>query len=106
VRTITTDRLRAATTEHDLIALVREYLSEWLPEELASFPIDCRPQKLRDAEDLGEFALQLTRACVSFDMPREKIAVIEEMEAFVGQALQRMAQIERATIPTEATARD
>ena len=99
MRTITIDRLQATNSEHDLVALVRDYLSEWLPEELAQFPIECRPGKLFDAEDLSDFALNLTRACVSFDVAPENLRVIEEMDAFVGQACRRMAEIERVGQP-------
>lgn len=76
-----------------MIALVREYLSEWMPEELSHFPIDCRPGRLRDAEDLNEFAYQLARACVSFDVQPEDLLAVEEMDTFIGQALRRTAEI-------------
>jgi hypothetical protein len=95
VRTIKTDRLRSATSESDVIELVRDYIGEWLPEELAMLPFDCRPGKLRDSEDLNELALNLVRACVSFDVEPEQLRAIEEMDAFVGQACQRIAEIER-----------
>ena len=81
------------TSEHDVIGLVREYLSEWRPEELSRFPIDCRPGRLRDAEDLNEFAYQLARACVSFEAQPEDIPAIEQMDAFIGAALRRTAEI-------------
>jgi hypothetical protein len=105
VRTITIDRLQALKSEHDLLALVREYLSEWRPEELADFPVECRPGKLCDAGSLNDFAIDLTRACVSFDVPPEHLRVIEEMDAFIGQACRRMAEIERIGQPARTEAR-
>jgi hypothetical protein len=95
VRTIKADRLRSATSENDVIELVRNYVGDWLPEELAKLPFDCRPGKLRDSEDLNELALKLARACVSFEVEPEELRAIEEMDAFVGQACQRIAEIER-----------
>ena len=105
MRTITIDRLQATSSGHDLLGLVREYLSEWRPEELAQIPIECRPGKLFDAEDLSDFAIDLTRACVSFDVPPEHLKVIEEMDAFVGQACRRMAEIERVGQPQRVETR-
>jgi hypothetical protein len=93
------------SSAHDLLVLVREYLSEWRPEELAHFPIECRPGKVSDAEGLSDFAIDLTRACVSFDVPPEQLRVIQEMDAFVGQACRRMAEIERVGQPDRVEVR-
>jgi hypothetical protein len=95
MRTIKTDKLRTATSEADVVDLVRDYMGEWLPEEIAQLPLDCRPGKLRDSEDLNDLALNLARACVSFEVEPEQLRAIEEMDAFVGQAVRRIAEIER-----------
>jgi len=95
MRTITTDRFRDAASEAEVVELVREYMSDWLPEELGSLPAECRPGKLRDSEDLNDLAVNLARACVSFDVEPERLRAIEEMDAFVGQACRRIAEIER-----------
>ena len=95
MRTISTGRLRSATSESDVVELVRDYLGDWLPEELARLPLDCRPGKLRDSEDLNDLALNLTRASISFDVEPEQLKTIEEMDAFVTQACHRLAEIER-----------
>ena len=103
MRTIHLDRLRAASSQHDLLALVRDYLSEWRPEELAPFPIECRPGKLVDSQDLSDFALDLTRAYVAVNLSAQQQRAIEEMDAFVGQACQRMAELERRAQQAELT---
>jgi hypothetical protein len=102
VRTISTDRLRTATSESDVVDLVRDYMGDWLPEELGQLPEDCRPGKLRDGEDLNTLAYNLARASVSFDVDPADIRLIEEMDAFVGQACRRVAEIHRG-IPAPAT---
>ena len=95
MRTITADRFRATASESDVVGLVREYVGEWLPEEIGSLPADCRPGKIRDAEDLSTLAYNLVQACVSFDLDPADLAFVEEMDAFVGQACRRMAEIQR-----------
>lgn len=95
MRTIKTDRLRSTTSEADVVDLVRDYVGDWLPEELAQLPLNCRPGKLRDSEDLNDLAVNLARACVSFEVEPEQLRVIDEMDAFVGQAVRRIAELER-----------
>jgi hypothetical protein len=93
VRTITPERLRAVASEHDVLGLVRDYLGEWLPEELAHLPDECRPGKLRDGDDLGSLAVSLARAAHSFDLPPQTMGAVDEMDVFVGLACRRVAEL-------------
>ena len=93
MRTITSDRLRAATSESDVVELVREYMGDWLPEEIGRLPVDCRPGKLRDAEDLSTLAYNLTQASVLLDLEARDLAFVDEMDAFVSHACCRVAEI-------------
>jgi hypothetical protein len=95
MRTVTAERLRSVTSENDVVGLVREYMSDWLPEEIGRLPADCRPGKLRDAEDLSMLAYNLTQACVSFDLNPRDLAFVEEMDAFVSHACRRVAEVHR-----------
>jgi hypothetical protein len=94
------------TSEHDVIGLVREYLSEWLPEELSRFPIDCRPGRVRDGEDLNELAYQLALAYVSSEGSTNHIPGVEEMDGFLTEALRRISEIRRADEAVLQTTRD
>ncbi len=102
MRTITIEKLQAATSEGDVVEVVREYVGEWMPEEFGRLPIECRPGKLRDAEDLNNLALNIALACGSFDLERADLRILEEMDAFVGQACLRLAQIQRVVPPPPA----
>jgi len=109
VRTITPDRLRKVSSEHGVIELVSDYLSEWLPEELAQLPHECRPVRLHDGEDLGCLAVNVARAYNSFDLEPESMRAVEEMDSFVGPACRRLAELrhlEQATrLPAGSRAR-
>ncbi len=96
MRTITSDKLRQASSEDEVIEVVRDYVSDWLPEELARLPADCRPRKVRDGEDLNLWAVSLARACVSFDIDPSHLGLVEEMDAFVGHSCRRLAEIRRS----------
>jgi hypothetical protein len=95
MRTITVDRLRNSSSEEEVLEAVREYVRDWLPEELGLLPEECRPRKVRDGEDLNLWAWSLTRACISFDIDPAHLRLVEEMDAFVGQACRRLAELRR-----------
>ena len=58
------------------------------PEEIASLPESCRPGRFVDAEDVGNYALQLARAqCDS------GVALVNKLAAFMTNASLRLAQI-------------
>src|SRR5215212_8262343 len=100
MRTITSERLRTLASEYDVVQLVRDYVGEWLPEELARLPVQCRPGKMRDEEDLNDLSFRLTSACVSFDVDPGDLCVVEEMDAFIGQACRRIAEINASHVAT------
>ena len=95
MRTISVEKLRDAATEGEVVGLVRDFIGEWLPEEIGRLPAECRPGKLRDGEDLSLLAVNLARSCVSFDVDPEDLHVVDEMDAFVGHACRRIAEIQR-----------
>lgn len=95
MRTITADRLRTAASEHDVVELAREYLGEWLPEEIGRLPLECRPVKLRDGDDLSHLAVSLAIANTSFDIAPDDLRMVEELDAFIGSACRRVAEIQR-----------
>ncbi len=104
MRTITPDRLRNVSSEHGVIALVSDYFSEWRPEELAQLPDECRPVRLHDGEDLGSLAVSVARAYNSFDLPPGTMRIVEEMDAFVGPACRRLAELRHLEQATRLTA--
>ena len=93
MRTITPQRLRAVASEHDVLGVVREYLGEWMPEELAQLPSECQPGKLHDGDDLSCLAVSLARASKSFELPPDTLGAVEELDVFVGLACRRVAEL-------------
>lgn len=74
-----------------MVELVRMYLSDWRPEELAEIPAHCRPGKVRDAEDVGDCAFELTKARIAASGPQ---ALLVEMETFFAQACGKLSELE------------
>lgn len=76
--------------------IVRDYVSDWSPEELGRLPEECRPRKVHDGEDLSVWAVNLARATVSFEIDPAYLPLVEEMDAFIGHACRRVAELHRA----------
>lgn len=84
-------RLRAAASETEVVRVVRDFLAEWRPEELARVPRVCRPGKIRDGEDIADCAFALTKARMQ---DPEAGPLMIEMESFFAQACTRISEIE------------
>lgn len=56
-----TERLNSATSEAEVVSVVREYLALLTPEELSALPEACRPGKLVDGADLASYAVEMVR---------------------------------------------
>jgi hypothetical protein len=84
-------KLRSAPSEEEVVRLVREFIAEWRPEELAQVPDACRPPKIRDGEDIADCAFNLTRSRMEGDASNPLLA---EMETFFAQACVRLSELE------------
>ena len=88
-----------ATTEHEVIELALYFISTWTPQELARLPVDCRPGRVRDADDIGSLAVNLSRAVMSASA--QDAPYVQRMAGFFSQASERLSQLLRA--PSEET---
>ena len=91
MRSVRIEKLLHATSEEEVVELVRTYLGSWRPEELAEIPAPCRPGKVRDAEDVGDCAYELTKARIAASGPQ---ALLVEMETFFAQACSKLSELE------------
>ena len=93
MRLVSPEKLLHANSEEEVVDLVRSFLAGWRPEELAEIPPGCRPGKIRDAEDVGDLAYELTRARIGASGPQQ---LLKEMEVFFAQACSRLSELEAA----------
>jgi hypothetical protein len=89
-------QLDRATTPEEVVAISRDYLSTWTPEELARLPRGCRPGRLREPEDIEELhacsfdAYHATRASGA------ELTALQRLTSFIVQASQRIASLRAA----------
>ena len=84
-------RLSDAGSADDVVAIARDYLALWSPEELALIPQDLRPAKLVDADDVSGYALALVQARMARGTAGE--AVVHKIGNFFGSASLRLSQL-------------
>lgn len=92
-------RLEAAASREDVVDVARDFLALVTPEEAARMPVDCRPVKLVDGEDVANYAVTLTRRSCDPDCFADHN--LQRLAAFFGDALGRMSQL--APAPAGAT---
>ncbi len=84
-------RLNGATTEGEVVGIVRDFVTQFDPAELARLPAECRPRKFVDADDVTNYAFTLVQHCTGGDT--QSAVLVEKLAAFVSHATIRLARI-------------
>jgi hypothetical protein len=85
--------IRAASQEEEVIELVRDHMARWSPEEIARLPEDCRPPRIRDAEDISRWAFDLASTHCGQKMRADDEALLDRMLEFVTHAAVRLSEL-------------
>jgi hypothetical protein len=85
--------IRASSREDDVVELMRDHLARWTPEEIARLPVDCRPPRIRDAEDISRWAFELASTHCAQASRGDDEPMLERMLEFVTQAAIRLSEL-------------
>ena len=85
--------IKAAATEDELVGITRDYLACWSPEEVARLPLACRPGRVRDGEDIGQWAFELTSCHLGGGVPPEDEPMLLKIMLFASEAADRFAKL-------------
>ena len=88
--------------EDEVLALVREHIARWSPAEIARLPCDCRPGRIRDAEDVSRWAFTLASTHCSGTVSRDDEALLDRLLEFVTHAAVRLAALKGAMATAES----
>lgn len=86
--------LDAAQSEQELVQVARDFLASFTPHEVELLPVECRPRKLVDGEDVAAYSYDLTLH--RWDDGDAAAAVIQSFARFFADASERLAQIKRS----------
>ena len=98
------ESLDLAESEHDVVAIVREFIASFEPQEIQRLPQHCRPGKFFDADDVTSFAFELVRyECDRDEQTRDLVHRIAAFFAYASSRLQHL--MARPNEATEQVAR-
>lgn len=84
------DRARSAA---EVLAIARDYIATWTPEELARLPAECRPGRIRDETDLEELHSVLVDEYRRSRLGIDELAALQRLTSFMVRSSVRLAQL-------------
>jgi hypothetical protein len=88
------ERIEDAGTEPEIVAVARDYLARLSQDEYAELPLELRPRKIVDANDIAAYALDLARH--EADDPDE-MNLVQRLAQLLSRASVRVSEIAGAT---------
>ena len=87
--------MQAVASADEIVALTQDYLAAFSPENFGRLPPDCRPSRIKYADDIEYWAHQLAqRYCAENDEPVDGDLLHELLDYFL-HALIRLAELHR-----------
>ena len=87
-------KLREADDEHEVIAIVREFIARFDPHEIDALPAVCRPGKFFVADDVTAFAVSLAQHHCGDAVGSAEL--VHKLSAFFAEASNRLTQLLRS----------
>src|SRR5688572_26885439 len=84
----------AAKTPFEVVNIARDYLATWTPDELARLPVQCRPGRIRDEQDIDQLHGRLVEEYGRSRLSGEALAALQRMTSFIVRASVRIAQLQ------------
>ena len=84
------ERIEEAGTEPEVVAVTRDYLARLSQDEYAELPLELRPRKIVDANDIAAYALDLARH--EADDPDE-MNLVQRLVQLLSRASVRVSEI-------------
>jgi hypothetical protein len=95
-------QLENAQTATAVVAIVRDYLALWSPEEIALLPLGVRPGRIRDASDVADLHSLLVEEYRKTRSSGDALAALQRLTGFCTRASLRIAQLGDADAPGAA----
>ena len=82
-------RIEVATSQAEVVELVRQYLESRDPRDLASLPVDCQPGRYQTAAEIAECAYRLA----GYHGHDDNARAIQRVGAVMSRASVRLAEL-------------
>jgi hypothetical protein len=77
----------------EVLAIARDYIATWSPQELARLPDRCRPGKIRDEEDIESLHSQLVEEYRDTRASGDQLSSLQQLTSFLARASIRIAEL-------------
>ena len=77
----------------EVVAVARDYLATWTPEEIARLPVDVRPAKLRDERDIEELHSRLVDQYRNTPATGLALDALQRLTTFMVRATIRVSEL-------------
>ena len=95
-------QIDAAKSPFEVVTIARDYLATWTPDELALLPVQCRPGRIKDEQDIDQLHVRLVEEYGRSRLTGEALAALQRMTSFIVRASVRIAQLQSEDEPPMA----
>ena len=86
-------QIDAAQSPVDVVAVTRDYLATWTPDELGLLPAQCRPGRVKDVLDIEQLHVNLVEEYGRNRLSGEALSSLQRMTSFIVRASVRIAHL-------------
>lgn len=86
----------------DVVAVTRDYLATWTPEEIARLPAPLRPGKMRDETDVEDLHAKLVEEYRGSKASGAALDALQRLTTFMVRAAIRIAELAEPRATAEA----
>jgi hypothetical protein len=86
-------QIDAAKSPFEVVAVARDYLASWTPDELSRLPTACRPGRVKDEQDIDELHVCLVEEYARNRLAGDALAALQKMTSFIVRASVRVAEL-------------
>ena len=86
-------QIEGAPSASDVVAIVRDYIAMWSPEEIGALPAAVRPGRVRDESDVVDLHERLVEAYRTTRASGDALATLQRLTGFMARASIRIAEL-------------
>lgn len=87
-------QIDAAKSPTEVVAVTRDYLASWTPEELARLPSPCRPGRVKDEQDINGLHVCLVEEYGRNRLSGDALSALQRLTSLIVRASVRIAQLQ------------
>ena len=92
-------QIESAKSPSEVVAVTRDYLARWTPEELSRLPEPCRPGRVKDEQDISQLHVRLVEEYGRNRLAGDALSALQRITGFIVRASVRIAHLQAEDDP-------